>query len=797
MVWAAVRAIEARRRRRRRWLLVLVPPLLFGLSLTTVDRGRLRPRAYESLHLVDRHDRPLGESLSGDARSTTWVPLAALSPDLASAAVAAEDARFFRHFGIDPLAVARAAVQNLRAGRTVSGASTLTQQLARMILADEARHGTAGIPRRSWIQKLREAHLALRLERTFSKAELLEAWLNRVPVGGVAHGMAAGAERYFGVSPSRLGLAQAALLVGLPRGPSALRPDREHRAAKRRRDRVLAAMRDAGVISPARAEFATNEPVFARDPRTRPMRARLGAWVAKELHARGRPVAGEVRTTVDRQLESEVIDMIRHHIGPLRARGVKSAAVVVIDHMTDELLALVGSADESDPRWGQVHAGFALRQPGSALKPFVYLAALRQGRTLASLAADVEQAFPDLVGAYLPRNYDHTFHGPVRYRDALAQSLNVAAVDVLRDTGLPAAAEVLENAGISTIARAPAHYGLGLVLGSLDVQLVELTEAYAVLARGGLRRPTRLLADDGPTGEAVRAFDATHAHLVADALSDGLARAPQFGAASVLRTPYWTAVKTGTSKGYRDNFCVGFSRRYTVGVWVGDPEGRPMDHVSGVAGAGPIWRSVMDRLHRDEPSPRPEAPPGLVRAAICPLSGRAPGPHCPGHKEELFVAGTVPADSCAMHRELRRAKLDGLPLGPGCTAAAGPPVLATVYPSPFDLWATRTGSGEPDVVSAACPTVESAPTTLRLLAPARHEVVRLDPEVPRKHQQLRLLADVGGSASAVTFLVDGRPAGDRTGPRSALWTITPGTHRISARLDATGALSDEHVVVVR
>jgi penicillin-binding protein 1C len=762
-----------------------------------VARERLRPPGYESLTLVDRHGLPLGEALTAEAASATWMPLAELSPDLPAAAVAAEDGRFWSHAGLDPLAVARAALQNLRAGRVVSGASTLTQQVARMILADEA----SGPPPRSLGQKLREAHLALRLERSFSKAEILEAWLNRVPVGGVARGVTAGAERYFGVHPSRLSLAQAALLVGLPRGPSTLRPDRDLRASRRRRNRVLEALRDDGLLSPTRAAAAMAEPALSASARTRPMRARLGAWVARELAARGLPVTGKVRTTVDHTLEAEIVAIARRHIAPLRTRGVKSAAVVVLDHLTDELLALVGSADETDPRWGQVHAGFALRQPGSALKPFVYLAALRQGRTLASLAADVEQAFPDLVGAYLPENYDHRFHGPVRYREALAQSLNVSAVDVLRDAGLPAAAEVLESAGISTISRLPEHYGLGLTLGSLDVQLVELTEAYAVLARGGLRRPTRILKQEvlfqEHPSEGFRAFDVAHAYLIADALADGQARAPQFGAASVLRTPYWAAVKTGTSKGYRDNFCLGFSRRYTVGVWVGDPEGRPMDQISGVAGAGPIWRAVMDRLHRGVPSARPEPPAGVVRADVCPLSGRRPGPRCAGAKEELFVAGTEPAESCAMHREVRLATLDGLPLGPGCTAPAGPPHLATLYPSPFDLWAVRTGSGVPDAVSAACPQPPPGGTRPRLLAPARFEVVRLDPELPGKMQQIQLLADVGAATASVTFLVDGQPAGDRTGPRSALWTIRPGRHRVAARLDGADVLSEEHVVVVR
>jgi penicillin-binding protein 1C len=788
--------------RRRRWLRrllggALLVALALIVSLRPVDPKRLKPSDFESLHLYDRHGHPLGESLTAVETSAAWTPLDQLSPELAAAAVAAEDKRFYSHHGLDWLAIGRALITNLRARRTVSGASTLTQQVARMVLADEARTHDEPPPPRSLWQKLKEAHLALRLERSFSKRDILEAWLNRVPVGGVARGVTAGALRYFGVHPSVLSLEQAALLVGLPRGPTVLRPQHEPGAAKRRRNRVLHSMEAAGLLSHARAAQAQAAPIEASEPSTQPMRARLGAWVAHELIDRGRPVAGAVTSTIDEHLEAQITALIRAHIKPLRDRGVKSAAVVVIDHTTDELLALIGSADESDPRWGQVHAAFALRQPGSALKPFVYLSALEHGKTLASIAADVEQAFPDLHGTYLPTNYDRRYHGPVRYRDALAQSLNVAAVDVLRNVGVHAAADVLERAGISTISRQPEHYGLGLTLGSLDVQLLELTEAYAVLARGGLRRATRVIAGDPPPTGGTPVFDPKQVFLIADALSDPSARAPQFGLSSVLHTPYWTAVKTGTSKGFRDNFCMGFSRRYTVGVWVGDPEGHPMQHVSGVAGAGPIWRGVMDLLHETEPSRRPEPPAGLVKRTICPLSGARPGANCPGTKEEWFVAGTEPDEECGMHQRVSLAKLDGLPVPPGCHVAATPEALTVLWPSPFDAWAVEQGRGVPDAWTQACPLPPETETRPpKLLAPALHETVRIDPERPASQQQMLLLADAGKSRSPVQFLVDGKPVPTALGPHAALWTVTPGEHQIVARRP-TGEASEPHSVLVR
>jgi penicillin-binding protein 1C len=787
-----------RRKRHRGLALVVALTLLvaFGASLRPIPRERLHPRAFESFHLVDRHGVALGESLTAGETSASWTPLEELSPDLAAAAVAAEDKRFYSHHGLDPLAISRAFFANLRARHRVSGASTITQQVARMILSDEARaHGQADPPRSLW-QKVKEAHLALRLERSFTKHDLLEAWLNRVPVGGVAHGVTAGAWRYFGEPPSALSLEQSALLIGLPRGPTVLLPQRSPVAAKQRRDRVLEAMVATDITSRDRIQSALASPVNVQQPRTQPMRARLGAWMASEIERRGGEAAGTARSTIDAHLEERIEKIIRKRIEALEIRGVKSAAVVVIDHRTDQLLALVGSADETDPRWGQVHAAFALRQPGSALKPFVYLTALEHGKTLASLAADIQQAFPDLHGAYLPENYDKRFHGPVRYRDSLAQSLNVAAVDVLRTVGVRAAADTLEAAGISTISREPEHYGLGLTLGSLDIQLLELTEAYAVLARQGIRRPTRVLLDDAP-GEATQVFDPGASFLIADALADPMARAPQFGVNSVLRTPYWTAVKTGTSKNFRDNFCLGFSERYTVGVWVGDPEGHGMRHVSGVAGAGPIWRDVMDYLHRELPSHPPAPPATLVKASVCPLSGQHPGPHCPGTKEEWFIRGTEPTEECGMHQHVALAKSDGLPVPPHCSVPASPAQDVVVWPSPYDNWAVPNGLGVPDVWTKACPAPPDATARPpRLLSPTEHEVIRLDPERSADQQQLLLLADAGKSRTPVEFLVDGEELTHTLGPHSAMWSVTRGEHRITARFPG-GSPGTAHVVVVR
>ncbi len=771
--------------------------LLWPLRDRVLDRRQLQSTVW-----LDRH----GERLAAAPGALdTWsepVTLGQVSPHVILALLAAEDRRFYSHPGVDPLAMARAAVQNLVELRVVSGGSTLTQQLARLLAAEEA--GLAGLPPppRTLGQKLREAHLALRLELQYDKQELLTAFLGRAPFGNRAVGITAAAERYFGVDPARLSLAQAAFLAGLPKGPSHYDPIRRGERARDRQRRVLERMLAAEMITAGQAERALAEPIEAQ-LRLPPADARHAVGLAREqLGDAGQ--GGTVRLTLDAALQRDVEQIVADEIVRTYARGGRSAAVVVLDNQSSDLLAMVGAAFAENPRWGQYNAAVAVRQPGSALKPFIYAAALTRGETAATLAADIPRPFPDTWGVYLPDNYDGRFHGPVRYREALAQSLNVAAVDVLFRTGLGEAFALLDAAGLKTLDRRPDYFGLGLTLGSGGVRPVDLANAYAALARGGLFRPWRLVAAheadgvrrDVVVGDATRILDPRIAFVVGDILADEHARKPQFGERSVLATPYWTAVKTGTSKGFRDNWTVGYSETVTVAVWVGDPRGGPMHRMSGVEGAGVIWRKVMNRASGRR-SRRPSPPEGLVQVRVCHVSGERLGPDCDGGRDEWFLAGTGPTARCSYHRTVEIDPENGLLVPPGCRLRHAERRRVTVYPSPFDRWAVQAEAGIAERTTPRCPAPPAARVELALLSPGPTESLRLDPEVPRALQALPLQAVVRGAAGPITFLVDDRPVGRAEAPHLVYWPLEAGLHRIRARDEQTGAESPTHRVDVR
>ncbi|MEM6732411.1 MAG: transglycosylase domain-containing protein, partial [Myxococcota bacterium] len=398
------------------------------------ERSRLDHRSTE---VVDRHGRPLSESLSARDTRNRPVALSDVSPHIASALLAVEDRRFYAHGGIDPLATARAAWSNLVELRVVSGGSTLTQQLARLLSADAAVAAGRPVPERTAVQKLREAHLALRLEQSFDKHEILELFLNRAPFGHSAVGVEAAARRYFDTSARTLSVEQSAWLIALIRGPSFYDPF-EHRVRLERRMRsVLSAMHTKGFLTDSQVERAKATPVIPHRYAIPGESIHARGLARREWRAKGGGALPErLALTVDARLEERIRAIVRDEAPKIYRRGARSSAVVVLDHHQGEVLAAVGSTFEENPHWGEFSAVTALRQPGSALKPFLYAAALERGETAASLAADIEKPFPDTWGIYKPKNYDELYHGPVRYRAALAQSLNVAAVDVLADVGL-------------------------------------------------------------------------------------------------------------------------------------------------------------------------------------------------------------------------------------------------------------------------------------------------------------------------------------------------------------------------
>ncbi|MEZ4471213.1 MAG: transglycosylase domain-containing protein [bacterium] len=464
-------------------------------------------------------------------------------------------------------------------------------------------------PRSVW-GKAKEALWALRLERALSKDAILEQYINRAPFGHGTVGLEAAARLYLGRPARCLTLAQTALLVGIPRAPSRNNPFTDLPRARTRQREVLTQLHETGVIDAATLAEALAEPIQIQRREVVFAAPHFTAWaLARD------PAPGDVQTTLDLDLQHAVEDAIASTLPALRDRAVQHAAVVVLDNPTGDILAWAGSPDFFAADEGQVDMVVGLRQPGSTLKPFVYGLGLEAGFNAASHLPDLPLYFPTGLGDYRPRNYDRTFHGWVRLREALANSYNVPAVWMAHQLGPAVVLDRLRAVGFESLDRSATYYGLGLALGNGEVRLLELASAYRALANGGLASPPRW-QPGAPAGEPVRVMPAGVAHLLADILADPVARAPAFGRHSPLELPFPAAAKTGTSTDFTDNWTVGFTTAVTVAVWVGNFDGRPMEGVSGITGAGRLWNRVMRAASRRRPAGE-LSHQGLRRATLC------------------------------------------------------------------------------------------------------------------------------------------------------------------------------------
>ncbi|MDB5071326.1 MAG: penicillin-binding protein [Candidatus Eremiobacteraeota bacterium] len=628
---------------------IAVALLAVAVAALAVAGRPIGPRAFgggaNALAFEDRAGLPLGTVLARDTEHAVRVPLGGVSPRFLAAVVAAEDARFAAHDGVDAVALARAAWQVLRTGHIVSGGSTITMQLARL---------RWNLPRTP-LGKLDEIVLARRIEAGTSKAAILEAYVNRLPMGGDLVGVEAGARTYFGTPAAELDLAHAAFLAALPNDPVRLDPYEHRDALEARRRVVLARMVATGAASAGDAARAASERI---DVLARSEGIGAAPHLLFRLAANVPPGATRVRTTIDRDLQAFAENATQQVVGALGERGARDGAAIVIDNHDGAILAYVGSADY----FAHVGAGkndgvVALRQPGSTLKPFLYeLAFEKRAVRPTTILADVPTTY-SIPGrkAYSPGDYSERFAGPVRARIALADSLNVPAVHVLSDVGVRDFLERLHALGFVHLTHDADHYGLGLALGDGEVTLEELAGAYATIANGGRAVHVHALADangearSGPRQENasadgrdnVRVGATREWSLVTDILSDAHARARAFGVASLLRTPFASAVKTGTSSDFRDTWTVGFTRDYTVAAWVGNFNGAPMQRVSGVTGAAPLWNRIVRRLSERE-RPAAFAPPhGYVRRPMCATTGVRPTRDCRSVVGEWLDAGDL------------------------------------------------------------------------------------------------------------------------------------------------------------
>ncbi|MGJ3253507.1 MAG: penicillin-binding protein 1C [Elainellaceae cyanobacterium] len=585
-----------------------------------------------AIEFSDRNGLPLGTLLTRDQNHTAVVALDQVSPQFIQAILAAEDQRFYHHGALDGRAIIRASLEAIQAREIVSGASTITMQLARMLEPN---------PRTAW-NKAQEIWLSWRLAAGMSRDEILAAYINRLPMGGNVYGVEAASQVYFGTSAAHLTLAQASLLAALPNDPTDLNPYSHWLALTDRQRYILGRMVEDGYISQLQAERALQEAI-ALQPHSQGIIAapHFLFWLADQ---RPRDPAPHIRTTLDRPLQQFVEAQVQQVVRSLAPHRARHAAALVLDNPSGEVLAYVGSPDYfADNESGRNDGVQALRQPGSTLKPFLYQLALEQ-RIIQpnTILADVPTYYP-IPGArlYQPTDYSETFQGPVRVRVAIANSLNVPAVRVLEKVGVPTFLDRLHQLGFGHLDQPADYYGLGLSLGSGEVTLWELAHAYLTMARQGSPIPLQCqLSGAACEGERTNAQPSlpspTSWALITDMLGDRHARAQSFGVDSVLTLPFPAAVKTGTSSDFRDTWTVGFTPDYTVATWVGNFDGSPMQQVSGVMGAAPLWNRIMLHLHEQQPPRQFIKPEGLVRRPICAQSGLKPTPACPAVVEEYL-----------------------------------------------------------------------------------------------------------------------------------------------------------------
>lgn len=805
------------------WLLSDLPPV------SAATQRLIRP----TTQILDRHGRVLYEVLDPDAGKQISLDLSDIPTACIDATLATEDSRFYHHPGFDPIAIARAAWQNFRArGDVVSGASTLTQQLARnLLLPTDERY------EQSLRRKLREAWLAWRLEQYYTKDEVLALYLNQMYYGNFAFGIEAAAQIFFGKPAPQLSSAECALLAGLVQYPIGYNPLIEPDAAKARQLTVLRLMTQAGYLDADQRDLIAAEPLRYRSNLFDINAPHFVMYVQDQVLQRvGADAvrAGGLRviTTLDLDLQLQAEASMRYRLDLLNCRTpglcdaktdpnrrVDNAAAVILDANTGDVLTMIGSPDYFDARiQGNVNAAIALRQPGSAIKPFTYASALdpqwAESLGLAPLTAGT--ILPDLPATfytrdehggnvpYQPLNYDRLFHGPVSVRTALANSYNIPAVRTLDYVGVDTLRQLATQAGVSTFTE---EYGLALTLGGGEVKLLDLTTAFGIFENGH-RLDARAIVDiqrqdsqgvwysllgkeaiepgnipprDG-TAYGAEVVSPSAAYLITDILSDPSARIPAFGEGSVLELPFPAAVKTGTTTDWRDNWTIGYSTQRIVGVWVGNADNTPMLDVSGIDGAGPIWHDLMLAAHRIPP-PAFVRPEDIVELSICAPSGMLPSPYCQRVRNERYIAGTEPDQVDDQFVPLAIDQATGLAATEETPSARRSERVYWQLPPAYHDWMVSQGIPLlPPTQGAVETTTVMAKATgpLLLAAPTSNTAYLLHPGVPRDHQRIEVSGYVadGASWAELRLVVDGQTlaeAQDATRLR-AWWEFGPGNH---------------------
>jgi len=733
-------------------IVFVIFPALFPLGESALEKDYV-----PSYQLYDRNGFLLRESANPQGYHAIWVDLEDFDPFLIKAVLAAEDERFYKHNGIDFIAMARAFSQNLRSGEVQSGASTITMQLARILRGQS--HNIFG--------KISQMVAARRLEQGLSKDEILVQYLNRVSMGKGNLGINAASKEYFKIDHYLMSQSQMCLLAGIIQGPGIYNPLDAPIESERRRNYVINRLVENTTLTEQEAEWMKQEAIITSENDRKPEAMHFTDYVLSQ-----KPPAGRVDSSLDIGMNRAITKLIQMHVDKYGNEGLEHGAAIVLDNETMGIRAMVGSPDYWDKEMGSNNGATMLRQPGSTLKPFTYGLALEQGWQPGSILADIPINYQGKEGRiYQPENITQRYSGPVMLQDALSRSLNIPAIQMANQVGLENLLKKLRECGFETLDQPTEFYGLGLTLGNGEVRLIDLAEAYAMWANKGIYR--RSTWEPSPPEEGRRVFEEETAYLITEILSNTRLRIHAFGANNPLLMNFPISIKTGTSENWRDNWVVGYTKQFTIAVWVGSFAGDPTNQFSATEGAGPLFHQIADLVNNLYPQENRniwETPPeDIVQIEVCSLSGHPPNEFCPTTLwVDFWDRGNRPAP-CDMHREVKIVE----PSGREITR------VFEYLPAEYSNWEASLGRiPPPDPTSAAKYGYNRVHITIT--QPQNGERYLVEPGYNLETQSIELKAETLNNIPFLEWIVNGELLQKSEWPYTGYLPTRPGKYKIQA-----------------
>ena len=752
-----------------------VPVLLFSW-LAPFPSQAIKHIGY-SQTVLDKDGNIIRVFLGSKDRWILPVEMDEINPNLIRATVAVEDKRFWDHHGVDPLAVLRSAWLNVTHQKILMGASTLSMQVIRLV---EDRP-------RTFPNKVIEAIHDLWLENVYSKKQILKLYFELAPYGGNINGVKAASWRYFRKRPGDLTLAECALLAGIPQSPSRLRPDRHPERARKRREMVLKSMLANVYISQEQFNASGSEPVEV-GRNSFPFEAlHFGVWVHKAY-----PAESVLKTSLDPIMQTAAEKVLKDRLSELSTYGVQNGAVVILENKTGKIRALVGSNDFFDKEHsGQVNGALSRRSPGSCLKPFTYVIGFDLGLyTPRMILGDV----PVQYQGYAPLDYSKKYKGPVTVREALANSLNVPAIEVLQKAGYQRLYMFLKKAGITTLTKPPEQYGLSLTLGTAEVRLLELVNAYAVLARLGIFQPYTGL-ENAASVKQERLMSDGSAYLVADILEDSerLVSSGLVGNRQNLPRVAW---KTGTSYGNHDAWTVAYNPEYTIGVWLGNFSGKSSKSLVGIEAAAPVALRLFERIYTGKPAPWYKKPASVGTRKVCLLSGEPASAICPHSAEDLFILGRSMDRQCSVHKKFMIDNETGLAVDEVAKGHFVSEKVYEVWPQAIHTWLEQHDSNyiPPPIMENGIDMARDwEGANPKILSPVNQCEYYLD-QSRKTEQRLILKADGSYDARKLFWFINGQYVSDGRAGDGFFWPMKAG-HQLITVTDDYGRSSSVQITV--